>query len=339
MNILVTGGSGFIGSNLIRYLINTKKHKVLNIDKLSYSGNNTSLNDIKLSKKYFFKKIDICNKNLIKIFNDFKPIIVMHLAAESHVDKSIHGSLDFINTNINGTYNLLETSRNYYDSLNARNKKLFRFHQISTDEVFGDLDFNSKNLFSEKSVYKPSSPYSASKASAVHLVNSWHRTYGLPIVISNCSNNYGPFQNTEKLIPLAITNGILGKKIPVYGNGLQIRDWVYVIDHVIGMYKVALKGTVGSTYNIGGNNQITNISVVKLICKYLDELNSKNKKKFFHENLISYVQDRPGHDKRYAVNIKKIKKELGWYPKENFETGIKKTVLWYWNNRKWWNSK
>ena len=336
--ILVTGGAGFIGSSLIRHIINTTNHNVINIDKLSYSGDLESLESIKRDKKYFFEKIDICNRKKINhIFKKYQPDIVMHLAAESHVDKSINAPDDFINTNILGTYFLLEESRLYYNEISKTKKNMFLFHHISTDEVYGDLE-DKNELFSEKSSYKPSSPYSASKASSDHLVRAWNRTYNLPTVITNCSNNYGPFQFPEKLIPMTIKNAIDLKNIPIYGDGKQVRDWLYVDDHSKALLLVACNGNSGETYNIGGYNQIENIQVVKTICNILDTFSpcchsEVNK----YEELITYVDDRSGHDKKYAINASKITSELGWMPQENFQSGIEKTVKWYLNNREWSN--
>jgi dTDP-glucose 4,6-dehydratase len=327
--ILVTGGAGFIGSAVIRHILDNSNFKVINIDKLTYASNLSSLKKYEKNKNYIFKKIDICNRRKIfEIFKKYLPELVMHLAAETHVDRSINAANNFIKTNILGTYNMLEVSREYYKSLNIKNKKKFRFHHISTDEVYGDLKKNSPPA-DEDFKYSPSSPYSASKASADHLVRSWFRTYNLPVIISNCSNNYGPNQFPEKLIPLIILNALEKKKLPIYGNGQQIRDWLYVNDHAEALFKIITKGKVGETYNIGGKNQIKNIDVVKIICNILDKikpLNIKNKK---YSDLIVYVKDRPGHDKRYAINTKKIQNKLNWHPKESFKTGIYKTIKWY----------
>ena len=334
--ILVSGGAGFIGSELIRHLLNTSNHKIVNIDKLTYSGNLQSLESIDSKNNYFFECLDICDdKELQRVFNDKKPDLVIHLAAESHVDRSIDGPKEFIQTNIFGTFNLLEKSRNYWMSTKGSKKENFRFLHVSTDEVYGDLAGN-ENYFREDTPYDPSSPYSASKASSDHLVRAWHRTYKLPILITNCSNNYGPFQFPEKLIPHVILNAISRKSIPLYGDGKQIRDWLFVNDHVRALINVAFHGRVGETYNIGGNNEIKNIEVVMQICNILDELvpNKLNGLNSFSE-LITYVQDRPGHDVRYAIDSSKIKKHLGWEPIENFKTGIKKTVQWYLDNPEW----
>ena len=334
--ILVTGGAGFIGSALIRHIIKNTYHSVVNIDKLSYSGNLQSLESIESNKDYIFEQVDICDeKELNRIFKKNKPDIVMHLAAESHVDRSIDGPGDFIKTNIVGTYTLLEQSKNYWQSLEGDKKNNFRFLHVSTDEVYGDLD-GTTDFFSEETSYDPSSPYSATKASSDHLVRAWHRTYGLPVLITNCSNNYGPCQFPEKLIPHVVLNALEGKNLPIYGDGKQIRDWLYVDDHVLALMSVVLDGNVGETYNIGGSNEIQNIEVVKKICNILDKLisNKLNGMASFSE-LITYVKDRPGHDVRYAINANKINRDLGWKPKESFESGILKTVQWYLTNNDW----
>ena len=333
--ILITGGAGFIGSALIRYIIKNTSHSVVNIDKLTYSGNLESLGSIN-SSNYIFEQVDICNgSELQRVLKYTQPDIIMHLAAESHVDRSIDGPGDFIKTNIVGTFTLLEQARSYWQSLEGDKKENFRFLHVSTDEVYGDLE-GTTDFFSEETPYDPSSPYSASKASSDHLVRAWNRTYGLPVLITNCSNNYGPCQFPEKLIPHVILNALEGKNLPIYGDGKQIRDWLYVDDHVSALMKVVLDGNVGETYNIGGNNEIQNIEVVKKICIILDEIVTKkmNGITSFIE-LITYVKDRPGHDVRYAINANKIKKNLGWVPKENFESGIRKTVEWYLNNKIW----
>ncbi|MBF7692812.1 dTDP-glucose 4,6-dehydratase [Acinetobacter pollinis] len=336
MNILVTGGAGFIGSAVVRYLINETKNSVLNVDKLTYAGNLESLRDIENNERYRFSQTDICDRvSLDQLFKDFQPDLVMHLAAESHVDRSITGSKDFIETNIIGTYQLLEAARHYWSQLESTKKNAFRFHHISTDEVYGDLE-GTEDLFLETTPYSPSSPYSASKASSDHLVRAWHRTYGLPVVITNCSNNYGPYHFPEKLIPLIILNALAGKPLPIYGNGEQIRDWLYVEDHARALYKVVTEAEVGETYNIGGHNEQKNIDVVKSICQLLEEL-APNKPEGVNNylDLITYVKDRPGHDLRYAIDASKIEKDLGWTPVESFETGLKKTVQWYLNNTDW----
>ncbi len=334
--ILVTGGAGFIGSALIRHIIKNTYHSVVNIDKLSYSGNLQSLESIESNKDYIFEQVDICDeKELNRIFKKNKPDIVMHLAAESHVDRSIDGPGDFIKTNIVGTFTLLEQSKNYWQSLEGDKKNNFRFLHVSTDEVYGDLE-GTTDFFSEETSYDPSSPYSATKASSDHLVRAWHRTYGLPVLITNCSNNYGPCQFPEKLIPHVILNALEGKNLPIYGDGKQIRDWLYVDDHVLALMSVVLDGNVGETYNIGGSNEIQNIEVVKNICNILDKLISTklNGMASFSE-LITYVKDRPGHDVRYAINANKINRDLGWKPEESFESGILKTVQWYLTNDEW----
>lgn len=334
MKILVTGGAGFIGSAVIRHIIKNTDNQVLNVDKLTYAGNLESLIDVESSSKYSFKQIDICNSTAIEqAFSDFQPDLVMHLAAESHVDRSIDGPAEFINTNIVGTYTLLEAARKYWQQLDDDKKTSFRFHHISTDEVYGDLE-GTTDLFTETTPYAPSSPYSASKASSDHLVRAWHRTYGLPIVITNCSNNYGPYHFPEKLIPLVILNALDGKPLPIYGRGNQIRDWLYVEDHARALYKVVTEGTIGETYNIGGHNEKQNIEVVKTICQILDELKPQSNDQPY-ESLITFVKDRPGHDLRYAIDASKIENELGWTPLESFDSGIRKTVEWYLNNLKW----
>nr|WP_309592657.1 dTDP-glucose 4,6-dehydratase [Moraxella osloensis] len=333
-NILVTGGAGFIGSAVIRYLINETNNNVLNIDKLTYAGNLESLDTISSHPRYQFLHADICDKSaMTKAFQDFQPNIVMHLAAESHVDRSIDGPMDFIQTNIIGTYNLLEVARNYWQNLAEDKKSSFKFHHISTDEVYGDLE-GTEDLFTEATSYSPSSPYSASKASSDHLVRAWHRTYGLPIVITNCSNNYGPYHFPEKLIPLVILNALDGKPLPVYGDGKQIRDWLYVEDHARALYLVATTAKVGETYNIGGHNEKQNIDVVKTICTILDNINPRTDGQSYTQQII-FVKDRPGHDLRYAIDASKINNELGWKPQETFESGIQKTVEWYLNNLEW----
>lgn len=329
--ILVTGGSGFIGSELVRYIIDHTEHQVLNMDCLTYAANQESLVSVSGNDRYQFEQVDIRNKVAVeKVFSDFQPDIVMHLAAESHVDRSIEGPEAFIDTNVKGTFNLLEASRKL-------GKSDFMFHHISTDEVYGDLE-GTDDLFLETTPYAPSSPYSASKAASDHLVRAWHRTYGLPVVITNCSNNYGPFQFPEKLIPHMILNAIHGKSLPVYGDGNQVRDWLFVTDHVKALLTVAQSGKVGETYNIGGFNEKSNLYVVEYICDLLDKKVSAmrdEKIKSFKE-LITFVKDRPGHDRRYAIDATKIKNELGWTPDESFETGIEKTVDWYLENKTWW---
>ena len=334
MRILVTGGAGFIGSAVIRHIIENTHHHVLNVDKLTYAGNLESLQSIKKSERYQFFQTDICDQvELEKIFENFQPNVVMHLAAESHVDRSIDGPAAFIQTNIVGTYSLLEAARKYWLSLTAEVKESFRFHHISTDEVYGDLE-GTTDLFTETTPYTPSSPYSASKASSDHLVRAWQRTYGLPTIVTNCSNNYGPYHFPEKLIPLVILNALDMKPLPIYGKGDQIRDWLFVEDHARALYQVVTEGVVGETYNIGGHNEKQNIEVVKTICKILDELKPESTGQKY-ETLITFVKDRPGHDLRYAIDAAKIEKELGWTPQETFETGIRKTVAWYLNNLDW----
>lgn len=338
MKILVTGGAGFIGSAVIRYIIENTQDSVINLDKLTYAGNLESLVEVSKSERYTFEKVDICNRQeLDRVFKEHMPNLVMHLAAESHVDRSISGPGEFIQTNIVGTYNLLEAAREYWNTLEERAKAVFRFHHISTDEVYGDLPHPAEKdgelpLFTEKTSYAPSSPYSASKASSDHLVRAWLRTYGLPTIITNCSNNYGPYHFPEKLIPLVILNALEGKELPIYGKGDQIRDWLYVEDHARALYKVVTEGGVGETYNIGGYNEKQNIEVVKTICNILDTLIPKETN---YAEQIVYIKDRPGHDRRYAIDSSKISLELGWTPDETFETGLKKTVKWYLENQEW----
>ncbi len=337
LKILITGGAGFIGSALIRNLISHTNHKVVNVDKLTYAGNLDSLPGIDGSENYIFEQVDICDATEVqRLFGRHKPSAVMHLAAESHVDRSIDGPADFIATNIIGTFNLLEAARQYYLGLDSSAQQQFRFHHISTDEVYGDLQ-GKDGLFVETTPYAPSSPYSATKASSDHLVRAWGRTYGLPIVVTNCSNNYGPYHFPEKLIPHIILNALQGKPLPIYGDGQQIRDWLYVEDHAKALIKVVTEGTVGETYNIGGHNEKTNLSVVEAICELLEEL-APNKPDGvgYYRDLISFVKDRPGHDARYAIDGSKIKRELGWIPEQTFETGLRKTVQWYLDNQDWW---
>ncbi|WP_304525797.1 dTDP-glucose 4,6-dehydratase [Halomonas sp. I5-271120] len=333
MKLLVTGGAGFIGSAVIRHIIANTADSVVNVDKLTYAGNLESLAEVSDSDRYAFERVDICDRNeLERVFSVHQPDAVMHLAAESHVDRSIDGPAAFIETNIIGTYTLLEVTRSYWNDLDSEGQQAFRLHHISTDEVYGDLE-GPEGLFTEETSYAPSSPYSASKASSDHLVRAWHRTYGLPTLISNCSNNYGPYHFPEKLIPLVILNALEGKALPVYGKGEQIRDWLHVEDHARALYKVATEGRVGETYNIGGRNEKQNIEVVEAICSLLDELAPSHFTS--HASLITYVPDRPGHDLRYAIDAGKIERELGWHPQETFESGIRKTVKWYLDNFEW----
>ncbi|UZE24110.1 dTDP-glucose 4,6-dehydratase [Pseudomonas sp. B21-056] len=336
MRILITGGAGFIGSALVRHLILDTEHQILNLDKLTYAGNLESLSSVDHSSRYEFVQADIVDQPTVSaVLVRFKPDAIMHLAAESHVDRSIDGPADFIQTNIVGTYSLLEATRAYWQSLPEARKHAFRFHHISTDEVYGDLH-GVDDLFTETTPYAPSSPYSASKAASDHLVRAWQRTYGLPVLLTNCSNNYGPFHFPEKLIPLVILNALAGKPLPVYGDGQQVRDWLYVEDHARALLKVVTEGVVGETYNIGGHNEQKNIDVVRNICALLEEL-APNKPEGIgrYVDLITFVRDRPGHDLRYAIDAGKIERELGWTPRETFDTGLRKTVQWYLENLQW----
>jgi len=339
VKILVTGGAGFIGSAVIRHLIQDTHHYVINVDKLTYAGNLESLASVESSSRYDFEQTDICDHlQLGELFQKHRPDAVMHLAAESHVDRSIDGPGEFIQTNIVGTYYLLEAARTYWQTLDDSGKAAFRFHHISTDEVYGDLE-GPDDLFREETPYAPSSPYSASKAGSDHLVRAWDRTFGLPVVVTNCSNNYGPYHFPEKLIPLIILNALRGKPLPVYGKGTQVRDWLFVEDHARALVRVVTEGAVGETYNIGGHNEKQNIEVVRAVCGLLDELRPSTQdgiKKY--EELITFVKDRPGHDVRYAIDASKIQRELGWVPQETFESGLRKTVEWYLGNENWWRS-
>ena len=338
MKVLVTGGAGFIGSAVIRYLIKEKRINVVNIDCLTYSGYLLSLEEVNRSDLYSFRKFDISDSDELRlVFEEEQPNAVINLAAESSVDRSIESPSSFIETNIVGTYSLLEETLHYWEKLESTKKKAFRFHQISTDEVFGSLRSNDK-VFDEESKYNPSSPYSASKASSDHLVRAWGHTYGIPIIISHCSNNYGFYQFPEKLIPSIIIKAIRGEQIPIYGDGNQIRDWLYVTDHVKALILLLQKGRVGETYMIGGNNQMTNNKVAELICEILEQLRSKKPNGLNqYSDLIQFIEDRPGHDFRYAVDIKKIQNELGWQPQQEFESGLRKTVQWYLDNESWWS--
>ena len=337
MNILVTGGAGFIGSALIRELIENSDHCVLNYDLLTYSGNLSSLNSVSNSPRYKFIQADICDESMVgKVLNEFQPTKIINLAAESHVDRSIDNPSPFIETNVVGTMNLLKHAGNYYDSLATSEKKDFVFHHVSTDEVYGSIPLGVDPC-DESYPYNPSSPYAASKASSDHLVHAWHQTFKLPTIISNCSNNYGPFQFPEKLIPHTILNALDGKNIPIYGDGSQIRDWIYVEDHVAGLIKACFEGSSGETYNIGSSNEIRNIDTVQIICNILDDLVVEKPKNIssFH-NLITFVDDRPGHDQRYAINSSKIMSELNWKNLQTFDSGINITIRWYLDNQKWW---
>jgi dTDP-glucose 4,6-dehydratase len=336
MKILVTGGAGFIGSAVIRHIISNTDDSVVNVDKLTYAGNLESLVSVSDNPRYALEQVDICDESAVNVvFERHQPDAVMHLAAESHVDRSIDGPAAFMETNIIGTYTLLEAARQYWNTLDDKAQRAFRFHHISTDEVYGDLE-GPEDLFTEATPYAPSSPYSASKASSDHLVRAWLRTYGFPTLITNCSNNYGPYHFPEKLIPLMILNALDGKPLPVYGQGTQVRDWLYVEDHARALYKVATEGKVGETYNIGGHNEKQNIEVVHTLCDLLEELVPEKPKGISqYRDLITHVQDRPGHDLRYAIDASKIERELGWAPEETFETGIRKTVQWYLENSEW----
>nr|WP_289109892.1 dTDP-glucose 4,6-dehydratase [uncultured Halomonas sp.] len=330
---LITGGAGFIGSAVVRELIQNSTHRVVNVDKLTYAGNLESLVNVETSERYAFVQADICDAPAMQqLFEQHQPDVVMHLAAESHVDRSIDGPAEFIQTNVVGTTVLLEAARSYWNSLEGERRDAFRFHHISTDEVYGDLE-GTDDLFTEETSYAPSSPYSASKASSDHLVRAWQRTYGLPTLVTNCSNNYGPYHFPEKLIPLMILNALAGKPLPVYGDGQQIRDWLYVEDHARALIKVATEGEIGETYNIGGHNEKANLTVVETLCDLLQELVPQERS---YRELITFVTDRPGHDVRYAIDASKIERELGWAPEETFETGLRKTVQWYLANETWW---
>jgi dTDP-glucose 4,6-dehydratase len=338
MKILVTGGAGFIGSAVIRHLIGATGHKVVNVDKLTYAGNLESLAEVSADPRYAFECIDICERaSLDDAFAHHQPDAVMHLAAESHVDRSIDGPGDFIQTNVVGTYTLLEAARGYWSALSGERRAGFRFHHVSTDEVYGDLH-GTDDLFTEDTPYAPSSPYSASKAASDHLVRAWQRTYGLPTLVTNCSNNYGPHHFPEKLIPHVILNALHGKPLPVYGNGQQVRDWLYVDDHARALVEVLARGIVGETYNIGGHNEQRNIDVVEAICALLEELAPAQKAPGLthYRDLITFVTDRPGHDARYAIDAGKIWRELGWRPDETFDSGLRKTVRWYLEHEPWW---
>lgn len=340
MKIMITGGAGFIGSSVVRHIIRTTNHQVVNVDKLTYAGNKESLAGVISSNRHFFEKVDICDRSEIRrVFDHYQVDAVMHLAAESHVDRSIEKPEAFIETNILGTYNLLQASLSYWKELDEKRKGSFRFHHVSTDEVYGDLE-HSDEPFTEETPYSPSSPYSASKASSDHLVRAWMITYGLPIIITNCSNNYGPYHFPEKMIPHMILSALQGKPLPVYGDGQQIRDWLFVEDHARALLQVLIDGKIGETYNIGGKSEKKNLDVVLAICDVLENIALSRKPtnvKRYHD-LITFVKDRPGHDRRYAINCSKIERELGWQPNETFETGLYKTVEWFLNNESWWQN-
>jgi dTDP-glucose 4,6-dehydratase len=334
MRIIVTGGAGFIGSAVCRHLIGETEAEVVNVDKLTYAGNLNSLRSVSGNLRYRFVQTDICDEMPIGcLFDELRPDAVLHLAAESHVDRSITGSRSFIDTNIYGTYTMLEVARRYWAGLSGKARESFRFVHVSTDEVYGSL--GSDGLFSESTPYNPSSPYSASKAASDHLAIAWYRTYGLPVIVSNCSNNYGPYQFPEKLIPLMILNAIEGKPLPVYGNGSNVRDWLYVEDHAKALHRILENGQPGETYNVGGRNERSNLEVVRAICRVLDEVNPDGEP---HDRYITYVADRPGHDHRYAIDASKLECELGWQAEETFESGISKTVRWYLDNDWWWSA-